>query len=390
MITSLINPANLSSAQDSLWHIATSNNSGQTDFKYVFDVFKGSQQLIRVKLFPDIDTGKGYFDASSVIKNEFTFDWFTPVSDTNDIVLANPEDKEIYVTYNVRVGEDFSGVTTLNMASGITSAFNYTPSVFKRRQSDIHSFDNNFLTNRPKKTKASRTDKIMIPYIQQDIGNYIYVTVYGENNTILNSDNIEIVNFSEYTQLDIGVEAINTTFGYELFDDNTAYYKVEIYNTNNDVYSDSFYVYLDCNPLYTTFNLFFINQYGMFDTARFSKASRLNMNTERKAYQRKEYDFKTSSVEYYDANNVYKESKINYGSKSNWTYKLTMDFPTDEEYQWLSEIITSPQIYAEIDGDYYPVTITATNYEYSKYQNNGLRVFEVEIELNQTRNGFRR
>jgi len=48
-------------------------------------------------------------------------------------------------------------------------------------------------------------------------------------------------------------------------------------------------------------------------------------------------------------------------------------------------LVASPQIYFEYDGYYYPVTIKATNYEFSKYVNNRLRVFEVEIEMNQTR-----
>ena len=95
-------------------------------------------------------------------------------------------------------------------------------------------------------------------------------------------------------------------------------------------------------------------------------------------------------MNYYDALNVYRESKINYGSKANLSYKLTMDYPTDAEYQWLSELITSPQVYMELDGSYYPVIIKETNYEFSKYQNNQLRAFEVNVDVNQTRYGYRR
>jgi hypothetical protein len=147
---------------------------------------------------------------------------------------------------------------------------------------------------------------------------------------------------------------------------------------------------LDCDSRYTSMNLYFINHYGMFDTARFNLAQKKTMSIERKTYQQKEYDFNPSSVDYYDANNVYNESKINFNSKTNWTYKLTMDYPTDAEYEWLSELIDSPQIYAEIDGNYYPVTIKNTNYEYNVYQNDGLKELVVDIDVNQTRYGFRR
>jgi hypothetical protein len=142
--------------------------------------------------------------------------------------------------------------------------------------------------------------------------------------------------------------------------------------------------------MYTPVNLYFINAFGMFDTARFNLASRLNMDVERKTFEQRNYTFNNSSVDYYNANNVYNESKINYGSKSNHSYKLTMDYPTDAEYQWLAELVVSPQIYAEIDGNYYPVTIKTNNYEYSTYTNNRLKAFEIEIELNQTRYNFKR
>ena len=67
-----------------------------------------------------------------------------------------------------------------------------------------------------------------------------------------------------------------------------------------------------------------------------------------------------------------------------------MDFPTDEEYEWLYELISSPQIYAKINGYYYPVTIKDTNYQYIKHINDNLKALEIEIEVNQQRYGFRR
>ena len=77
-ISSLINPSGTPSIQDNLWSIAASTNSGQTDFKFVFDVFKGNTQLVRAKVYPDPTTGKGYFDAGPVVRNEVTYTWFAP------------------------------------------------------------------------------------------------------------------------------------------------------------------------------------------------------------------------------------------------------------------------------------------------------------------------
>ena len=177
--------------------------------------------------------------------------------------------------------------------------------------------------------------------------------------------------------MNIGSKAINTYFSNTNINTSTKYYDI-ISGAN------TLRVYLDCNGRYDSYNLHFLNDLGMFDTAKFNLVSKLSMDIERKGFEKRDYKFGSTSVDYY-ADSKYIESKINYQNKKDYTYKLTMNAPTDEEYVWLAELVASPQIYFEYDGYYYPVTIKATNYEFSKYVNNRLRVFEVEIEMNQTR-----
>jgi hypothetical protein len=81
---------------------------------------------------------------------------------------------------------------------------------------------------------------------------------------------------------------------------------------------------------------------------------------------------------------------VNYFNAVDHKYKLTMDAPTDAEYQWLSQLIYSPQVYAEIGGSYYPISIASNNYEYSTYVNNRLRPLEIDINVNQPRNSHLR
>jgi hypothetical protein len=386
-ISSLINPTGFPSCQDALWHIALSDNSGQTDMKYVFDVFNGSTQLVRVKVYPEPTNGRGYFDASRVVKNEITYDWFVPErigGDAMNLVYSNTLNQ---TTYNIRVGEDVSGITTLNMASGNITAYNYTPPMLKRRQFGIDQKYNNWLTNRPLTIKAGLNDKILIPLFEND-HLFFSIQTYNQNNTLITSWDEDVSETFTWRQCDVGANAINNQYGGSLINSNVKYYKVKL--KNGSFYGDTIVVNLECDPRYTTMNLYFINHFGMFDTARFNLSQKKMMSIERKSYQQKEYDFNTTSVDYYNANNVYNESKINYNSKSNWSYKLTMNYPTDQEYEWLAELIDSPQIFAEIDGDYYPVTLKTTSYEYMKYQNDGLKEFSIEIEMNQTRFGFRR
>jgi hypothetical protein len=393
MSITLINPSGYPSAQDNLWSIAYSSNSGQVDFKYVFDVFVDGVQLVRTKVFPEPSNGRGYFDAMPIVKNEITYAWFVPkFNDGIDNPFLKNSDTLNEKVYQIRVGEDYSGTTFLNLASGNVTAYNYSAPLFKRRQIDIEQKLNNWLTNRPLRIKAKRTDKILIPTFGNAINN-LKVISYDENNTQIRAYGYGYAGTLKYNQWDIGVQVLNNlsqvTFSFQGIPTNAKYYTVEIDNSST-IKTSLIRVDIDCNPNYTPINLYFINAFGMFDTARFDLASRLTMDVERKTFEQRNYTLNNTTVDYYDANNVYNESKINYGSKSNHSYKLTMDFPSDAEYVWLAELIVSPQIYAEIDGNYYPVTIKNTNYEYSTYTNNRLRALEIDIELNQTRYNFAR
>jgi hypothetical protein len=394
MSITLTNPSGYPSAQDNLWSIAYSSNSGQVDFKYVFDVFVDGVQLVRTKVFPEPSNGRGYFDAMPVVSNEITYGWFVPISaNDTEATWVTQSDTLNEKIYQLRVGEDYSGTTYLNLVSGNVTTYNYSAPLFKRRQINIGQKLNNWLTNRPLRIKAKTTDKILIPYFGSTL-NYINVVPYNASNVALSGFAYYTNTPKKYSEIDIGVSALNrmsfSNYSFNVITSQVAYYLVNMQNTGATTLTSTIRVDIDCNPNYTPINLYFINAFGMFDTARFDLASRLTMDVERKTFEQRNYTFNNTTVDYYNSQNVYNESKINYGSKSNHSYKLTMDFPTDAEYQWLAELIVSPQIYAEIDGNYYPVSIKANNYEYSTYTNNRLRALEIDIELNQTRYNFKR
>jgi len=137
-------------------------------------------------------------------------------------------------------------------------------------------------------------------------------------------------------------------------------------------------------------SLHFMNAYGMFETAIFTGANKLNMNVTRKGFEQRDYSFGTNSVTYFDSNNIYNESKINYYQEYDHNYKLTYANPDSDEYEWLAELIYSPLIYMEKEGNFYPVTIKNTNYQYNQVRYERLKNLEIEVEINQKRNGFKR
>jgi hypothetical protein len=400
-ITNLASPSGEPTVQDTLWHVFSSNLTGQTNFKYVVDIFVGGVQQVRVKLFPEPSNGKAYFDAGAIVRNTMTYEWLTPLE---EVFVDEPNlSGEIGQTYQYRLGEEYIGTTYANLVSGNVTAYNWSAPLFKRKVSDTTTYTDLLFTNRPKEIKASLGDNI---YIGAKNINSFLVNTYDQNNALVTGITVSLGATRSYAQLNIGSIAINKIGN--IINDSTKYYEIPIAQSSfySRVIADggtieaidclrsslsalgeskAWRVNLDCNPKYQSYNLHFLNHLGVYDTAKFNLVSRLTMDVSRKGFEKRDYSFGANSVSYFDASKKYVSSKVNYLNQKDYTYKLTMDAPTDSEYEWLAELIGSPQIYMEVDGYYYPVSLKANNYEYSKYVNNRMRVLEVDVEMNQTR-----
>ncbi len=409
-ITSRIDPTGLVSIQDNLWHIATSSQSGSVNFKYVFDVYNDEgTQLVRVKNYPDPSNGKGYFDAGNVVRNLITYDWFTPerlvnstnLNDLRSMFVKVPDTSgEVGASYRISVGEDYASagvqITDLNLSSGIITAYNYLPKLFNRRKFTLANKSLQYLSNRPLRARFDKAqdNHLFIPLIVDvnSPGSFdLTVNVYNGSNTSTASDTIanDIGTGSLMFQLDIGSKAVNETLNWFKDDD-----PLVDYMANMAYYTVSFQDYVFRVDLVCSANenisLHFMNAFGMFETVIFTGANRLNMNVTRKSFEQNEYRYGASSVNYFNADNVYYEGKTNYSQNIQHGYKLTYANPDTEEWAWLSELIYSPQIYMEKDGNFIPVTIKNSNYQYNEVRYDRLKNLEIEIEINQNISGFLR
>jgi hypothetical protein len=369
-ITNLGYPSGSPSVQDTLWHIFDSNISSP-DLKYVVDLYVGGAQQVRVKIYPEPVTGIGYFDAGPIIRNTMTYQWLTP--NTNVLMCEPNVSGQIAQTYQYRIGEEYSGVTYLNLASGNVTAYNYVAPTFERKVADLSAYNGKALSNRPNEINASLGDNIYIG--AKDVSGLV-VSTYNYNNVKIADTTYSLGGTKAFAQLNVGSPALNNPTA--VITSSVKYYTITIGTS-------TYRVNMECNPKYTSYNLHFMNHLGMFETAKFDLASRLTMEVQRKTFEKRDYTLGASSVSYFDANKKYVDNKVNYLNKKDHSYRLTMNAPTDSQYEWLAELIDSPQVFFELDGYFYPVIIRNNNFEYSKYVNNRLRVFEVDIDINQTR-----
>jgi len=375
-ITINTNPGAGSSLQDDLWHVATSTNAAVPDMKYIFEVYINGSKKISVRQFPDPTNGKSYFDASGTIKSTMTYAWFEPL-----LTAYGYEPNvsgEVGQTYEIRVGEEVSGIATLNMASGVTNVYNYTAPFFKRRVNGIGTMLNKWLTNRPLVINTQLGGNVYIPYYSDEILQ-LKVNTYDYSNTLVQTATGATNNIDHsFVQMNIGSAAIAAELSVTI-NDNIKYYDVWFNSM------DKVRVYLNCNNKYTPVNVHFMNAWGMFETLNFSLASKLSMNVERKGFEQRDYRFNGNAVDYKSTSNKYYEGKINYDNKADVSYKLTSNPLTDAEYKWASELIISPQILMEIDGYFYPVLVKANTYEFNTFVNDRLKAFEIDFDMNLTR-----
>jgi len=368
-------PEGSPSGQDALWHIISSDVSSTVDFKYVFDIYVGATHLIRVKKFPDPNNGNGYFNAAPIVRNMFSYEWFEPLGIA---YVAEPDaDGQMAITYTMQAGEEVAGVTTPNQDSVDIKVYNYAPPLFKRRVVTIADKLNKWLTNRPLIASCDVDENLYMPfYTDADVT--LKMDTYDETNTLIanfvGSDQTIANNFA---QMNIGTKAMAALSSITF--EGVKYYDVYF----NEL--DKVRVYLTCNDKYTNIPLHFVNRWGMWETLRFGLVSRLTMDVERKSFERSDYRITADSVDYFNADKRYNETKINFLNKAMFTYRLTANAMTDAEYEWAAELIYSPHILMEFEGYFYPVTVKSNTFEFSKYINNKLRAFEIDVEINQDR-----
>ena len=62
-------PDSFSSLHAPLWFVVSSNNTAQTNFKFVCDIYISGTLVTRLKSFPQPTSTKGIFDVAAVIRD---------------------------------------------------------------------------------------------------------------------------------------------------------------------------------------------------------------------------------------------------------------------------------------------------------------------------------
>lgn len=397
-ITIQSSPAPYSSMHNDLWYVSSSNNVGNTSFKFVYDVYINGSQVSRTKIFPapSAEGSYGVFNAAPIVRAYVT-NYFEP---SGSSILVASNDK-IKVASTIQIGEEYvSGgniITNLNLVSGALSSYNYypplfadilfvnnnTPLVLSNYYDNLllENFTDNWITERYLNNIAIQYgDNFYATFLKITAGTYsAFIDVLNESGSVIDTASGSVTLSGEMNLFNCEAGHINTFAGRTLI--TSATYGYNVYIKRSTVESRKLKFTQKCYPKFKQYNLHFLNRLGGWDTMKFALVNKRSTEVQRASYRRNEYQLSGNKMTNIDSYNKYNESNLSYAIQHKDKFHLISDWVTEQDYQWLAQLFASSICYMEVQGAYFPVTIASTNYQYKTESADKLFNFEIDIEI---------
>lgn len=295
------------------------------NFKYIAEIKVSNTVVFKSKLYPNPSNGRGVFDLGVVLR-EYASASFGSEQGEGSFSLG----VIVNFSYEYWVG---TTLTTGGATDWTGTFYNYYPGRTPY-QSGIANYINQFATNRPTTIHMpSGCSNFYVPYMAGQTMQRI---------------NIASGATSDYT-----------------------------YN-----YGDySYDVKVICTGLYKNYIVHFLNKWGGWESMLFNKVSKKKYTTEKKTFQQLPYRVSGSGTVSFKAGDVMHRQKSTFGIQFTERLRISTDWLTDQEYQWLAQLVTSPMIYLEDAGTLYPVLIENSDYEFKEYVVDGLANLTLDIDF---------
>ena len=356
-----------------------------TGFAYLIDVKDGSTTVGRLKV-PPTTQGFGRFDMSGIMESYISSDLGLLNGTNIDSVYDNANSYKDFTlefgwvhyntgsaTYDIPQTVTFPDTTTGTSYDLLT--FNGSLPRYRRDVVNFYDWQYNnyyekytdnsntrkFLTNSPNggsvnnlyNQKVMSTDEGYI-YVLYDHANdpidEIVLQDYDRTNTLISTTVLTVPTLTTFKNLRIpvapaSINKINSSYistgSQPIVSTNATSYYIGL-KSGGATASEKFYFNIDSECRFETRRLEFLNSLGGFDYFNFTKVSRHTEEIERKFFQTTANDLSlTGAIDYSISN----REKVQYYTKSMPKMKLTSDWVDYNTYNWLLELIESPEIY---------------------------------------------
>lgn len=384
----LYNPVDYSSAHGDLIFTLLEdtkpfNSSLYPDYKYVCDVYVQGLLQARLKSFPRPDDKIGVFNIGNIIRN-YIFPYFAPAA--NSLRAQKVGEAFFYTNVICRLGEEYGTVTYSNIIiDSQRTYFNHYNGRLIGQNTILADYLDKVISTRPYATPVYRGAKFcFIPFLPTD-DTTINLIIKAYNGSTLVATSTQpftptALSSNEMQMFNVAPAAINAAVP-GMINSFIEYYTVE-FNTTN-ITGDSIYRFnLTCEAKYEVFTVHFMNKFGGFESKDFTKVSRRKIDIEKSSFGSSAYAISsTGQPEYFNTQKVYRETNKVYAGAWKEKMVLNTDLLKDDEYIWLEDLVKSPICYIEIQGYFYPMTITDNNYEGHKVINDDLTNLTINIEF---------
>jgi hypothetical protein len=417
-ITSVTNvPQDYRTVYNPIEYVAISDATTRAKdrFKYIFDVYDGVTLLGRLKV-PADPNGYGRCDVHGICESYLKTDLGTINSSATGTGFT--DNANSYKEFTIKIGEEYdvAGVLTPDLAQETRTVISYNGCLPTYRGSTINfseysatnyyqNYVNNgtsrkWLTNAPKGSGANKSDNQSVELTDEGWLYFLYdhashpvtavkITLYNAAGSTTATHRIENnisagtlagikmlkVPFAPNTINNINPSEFSITPTQPIITNETSY-QIALLNVSA-VVTEELYFNIDSECRYTTRRLEFLNSLGGFDCFDFTKVSRMSEQVERKYYKQNAEDMSSGVISY----NLSDKQKTQYYTKSKPKMKLTSDWIDAATFNWLVELIESPEVYLHEGGERIAIQNIEGNWEEKRTETDSIFNLEINLEF---------
>jgi len=331
------------------------------NFKFIGDVKVNSASIAKLKT-PIYygSTNKGVFNIGRILENYVSYDF--NLNDTSASGCTNS-----IKDYSVEFGYEFSTSPT----GTITEYLNLTSATGSVWNASLNPID---LVSYSSQYTMSGSGKFLTPIRSKTISRTQKDFLYAIRNTATSA----VVTYSDSTTQTIALpssKVVRIPCGSQLTIPSGATYYDIVLKVGATTLSETYRITLfdECSK-YETTDIFFLNSLGGFDSFRFDKVRRDNYSIERKQYKSNPYTL--------GATYAYETSSFKlktYDTLSTHRVKLFSNWITEQQSEWLRDLIESPVVFMYDGITLVAVNVDTNTYEVKRHVQD--KVFNIEFDV---------
>lgn len=386
-ITIEYTPADNLPVYNNVTWVASSTNTGQTAFKYIVDIYINAAKVYRARIVPEPDNAYLEVDIASVLADYITKTLW------DETATDGVEDGENgLLNYEVRFGEEYEVASVLTQFPDLDTqtgvvfngALQYVDFV---DYDSVNYLDTTFLTNAPRTqttdlygtgalhlmldSATTLTNYTIETYLAGVLQNtYTVDTFPAAKEMYLFASGVDAINNIDPANFTVAPTQPILTNAIDRYD-------ITANLSTGATETFVFNIVERCEEEQSK-RLHFLNRLGGYDYFDFTLAWRENYQVERKQLVQKPNRLDSGGGITYSKKD---RARRSYCVTEKTICSLTSNWITQAQSEWLKEIISSPDVYIEENGELIAVNVLDSSYEPKKEQYDQLFNLELQVEF---------